>query len=112
MVILVKENQTRADAKDIVKIIKDSIYKDFGIRSNQTYYNKASIKILYYHPVDFLTDEEYDAIPKDKLMEDASKLINKKMNEYLRKLPFPEDRIKDASVNWGYHGVFEIRIAR
>ena len=122
MKILIKESHTEFndevyDAKQVVKIIKDSVYTDFGMTPFRVYYNPASLKIVYDHTLNFLTDEEYDdivnSVPEDgneyRMLADA---VMDKIKNYLAELPIPKNCIKEARVNFGFHGTFQILVYR
>lgn len=118
MKILMKESHNEMyDAKQVIKIIKDSVYTDFGMTPFRVYYNPASLKIIYDHTLDFLTDEEYDnivnSVPEDgneyRVLADA---VTDKIKNYLSALPIPKNCIKEARVNFGFHGTFQILVYR
>lgn len=122
MKILVRESHTELnneayDAKQVVKIIKDSVYTDFGMTPFRVYYNPASLKIIYDHTLNFLTDEEYDnivnSVPEGaneyRVLADA---VTDKIKNYLSELPIPKNCIKEARVNFGFHGTFQILVYR
>lgn len=115
MKILLRESENENyDAKLIVKQIKQAIDRDFDVDLYKVYYNPSSIKIMYDHPVDFLTEEEYDAARKYD-SSDFTRLrvaIENKLSDYLSKLPIPDGAIKEARINWGYHGLFQIVVRR
>lgn len=105
------------DAKQVLKIIKDSIYEDFGIKPFQVYYNPSSIKLIYGDTLSFLTEDEYNETI-NSVSDDDNELIalanavSDKVKKYLSTLPIPKNCIKGAGVSFSYHGTFHILIRR
>ena len=105
------------DAKQVLKTIKDSIYKDFDIVPFQVYYNPSSIKIVYGDTLSFLTEDEYNETINSGSDDDneliaLANAVSDKVKKYLSSLPIPKNCIKEARVNFSYHGTFQILIRR